>query len=118
ESNAFTAVNGVNIFERGKELINTPRNAFNLWTTYRWRKLFVGGGPRYVGKRFGNNINTRFVDEYWTLDAMASYEVNKHFTLRMNWTNLTDKYYIDRIGGGHIVPGAGRALSFSTGFNF
>jgi catecholate siderophore receptor len=117
-SNAFTLVNNIPIFEQGKELINTPRNSFNLWTTYRYGKFFFGGGPRFVDKRFGNNINTRFVDSYWLVDAMASYEVTKNFTLRLNMNNLTDEYYIDRIGGGHIVPGAGRLVTVSTGFRF
>ena len=64
-STAFTNVNGVRFNEQGKELINTPRNSFNLWTTYRFDRFFFGGGPRFVGARFGNNINTRVVDSYW-----------------------------------------------------
>jgi catecholate siderophore receptor len=117
-SNAFTVVNGVTIFERGKELINTPRNSFNLWTTYRFDRLFFGGGPRFVGSRFGNNINTRVVESYWVADAMMSVRINKNFDLRVNINNIADKYYIDRIGGGHIVPGAGRVVLVSSGFSF
>ncbi|HQU91902.1 MAG TPA: TonB-dependent siderophore receptor, partial [Pyrinomonadaceae bacterium] len=104
--------------ELGKELVNIPRNSFNLWTTYRWDRLFFGGGPRYVGKRYGNNTNTRFVDDYWVADLMASYRVSKNVDLRVNLNNITDKYYIDRIGGGHIVPGAGRVLLVSSSFRF
>lgn len=113
-----TIVNGQPISEVGKELINTPRNSFNLWTTYRWEKLFFGGGPRFVGKRYGNNINTRFVNSYWVVDAMMSYKVTEHLDLRLNMNNLGDKYFIDRIGGGHIIPGAGRLITLSTGFSF
>jgi catecholate siderophore receptor len=115
---APTVVNGVPFSEVGKELINTPRNSFNLWTTYQWKKLFVGGGPRYIGKRYGNNINTRIVDAYWTVDVLVSYKLTKNIDLRMNMTNIGDKYFIDRIGGGHIVPGPGRLITFTTGFNF
>jgi catecholate siderophore receptor len=104
--------------EVGKELINTPHNSFNLWTTYTWNKLFFGGGPRYVGKRFGNNINTRFVDSYVVVDALVSYKFTKNIDLRLNLNNIGDKYYIDRIGGGHIIPGAGRVVMLSSGFNF
>jgi hypothetical protein len=32
--------------------------------------------------------------------------------------NIGDKYYIDRIGGGHIVPGAGRVVLVSSSFRF
>lgn len=118
ESRAFTVVNGIRFYEQGREMINTPRNSFNLWTTYRLNKFFFGGGPRFVGKRFGNNINTRFVDSYWVADMMASYQLTKHFDLRVNLNNIGDKYYIDRIGGGHIIPGAGRSLLVSTSFRF
>lgn len=117
-SNASTVVNDVRIYEQGKELSNTPRNSFNLWMTYRLDRFFFGGGPRFVGSRFGNNINTRVVDSYWVTDAMMSVRVNKHIDLRLNVNNIADKYYIDRIGGGHIVPGAGRIVLLSSGFNF
>lgn len=117
-STAFTIVNNVRFDEQGKELVNTPRNSFNLWTTYRFDRFFFGGGPRFVGGRFGNNINTRLVESYWVADAMMSVRINKHFDLRVNANNIGDKYYIDRIGGGHIIPGAGRVVLVSTGFNF
>lgn len=116
KSNA-ALVNGIS--EVGKEIINTPRNSFSLWTTYntRW-KLELGGGARFVGRRFGNNINTRQVEGYWLLDLMASYPLSRHVDLRLNVNNLTDEYYFDRIGGGHLVPGAARTMTLSTSFNF
>ena len=108
-----------NTSEIGKELVNTPRNSFNIWSTYSLRSGFhFGGGARFVDRRFGNTINTRFVDAYWTFDAMASYPISNHVDLKLNLYNLTDKYYFDRIGGGHIVPGPGRVAMLSTSFRF
>ena len=78
----------------------------------------VGGGARFVDKRFGNTINTRFVDSYWTVDLMASYPLTKHVDLQLNLYNLTDTFYFDRIGGGHVVPGPGRSASIRTSFRF
>ena len=105
--------------EIGKELVNTPPHSFNVWSTYRMRSgLHFGGGARFVDRRFGNTINTRFVDSYWTFDVMASYPISSHIDLRLNISNLTDKYYFDRIGGGHIVPGPGRMAMLSTSFRF
>jgi catecholate siderophore receptor len=105
--------------EIGKELVNTPPHSFNLWSTYRLRSDFhFGGGARFVDRRFGNTINTRFVDAYWTFDVMASYPISKHVDLKLNLYNLTDKFYFDRIGGGHVVPGPGRAAMLSTSFRF
>ena len=105
--------------EIGKEMVNTPPNSFNVWSTYRLPSgLHFGGGARFVDRRFGNTINTRIVDAYWTFDAMASYPLSDHIDLKLNLYNLTDKFYFDRIGGGHIVPGPGRAAMVSTSFRF
>ena len=38
--------------------------------------------------------------------------------LRLNATNLTDEEYVDRFGGGHYVPGAGRTVSLTANFTF
>jgi catecholate siderophore receptor len=100
-------------------LQNTPRNSFNIWTTYQFfGKFTVGGGPRFVGKRYGNNTNTRFVDSYWTLEGMASYPITSHIDLRLNLYNLNNAYYFDRLGGGRVVPGASRTANVSLGFRF
>lgn len=111
ESNTATEV--------GKRIQNAPRNSFNIWATYLLpHRITLGGGPRFVGRRFGNNINTRQVDSYWLLDAMASFPVSKHLDLRLNLYNLTNDYYFDRLGGGHLIPGAGRSIMGSMGFRF
>lgn len=105
--------------EVGKRLQNTPRNSFNIWMTHQlFGKFTVGGGPRFVGKRYGNNTNTRFVDSYWTIEGMASYPINNHLDLRLNLFNLNNAYYFDRLGGGHVVPGAARTINVSLGFKF
>ena len=114
-----TTVESNNTGEIGKELVNTPPNSFNVWSTYTLRNGFhFGGGARFVDRRFGNTINTRFVNAYWTFDLMASYPISRHLDLKLNIYNLTDKFYFDRIGGGHIVPGPGRAATLSTSFRF
>jgi catecholate siderophore receptor len=108
-----------NTGEIGKTLVNTPRNSFNLWSTYSLRNGFhFGGGARFVDRRFGNTINTRFVDAYWTFDVMASYPISRFMDLKLNIYNLSDKFYFDRIAGGHIVPGPGRSAMLSTSFRF
>jgi catecholate siderophore receptor len=80
--------------------------------------LAVGGGARFVDTRYGNTINTRFVDAYWTFDAMASYPLTSHIDLQLNLYNLTDTFYYDRLGGGHVVPGPGRSMTIRTSFRF
>jgi catecholate siderophore receptor len=105
--------------EVNRRFQNTPRNSFNLWTTYLVRsKLNLGGGVRFIGRRFGNSTNTRWVDNYYTIDGLISYPITSKIDLRLNLYNLNDAYYFDRLGGGHLVPGAGRSVMVSTGFRF
>ena len=120
ESNGFTLVNNVKNYEVGRRFINTPRNSFNLYSTYRLplKNISIGGGARFVDLRYANTINTRFVDSYWLYEATASYQITKHIDVRLNGYNLGNKYYFDRISGGHAVPGPGRSLLVSTGFHF
>ena len=114
-----TTLESNNINEIGKEMVNTPPKSFNVWSTYTLRNGFhFGGGARFVDRRFANTINTRKVDAYWTFDLMASYPISEHIDLKLNLYNLTDKFYFDRIGGGHIVPGPGRMAMLGTSFRF
>ena len=62
---------------------------------------------------FRNTLNTLEVPSYWLINATAAYEVNTHLTLRLNGNNLADEDYVDRVGGGHYIPGAGRSRGCS-----
>jgi catecholate siderophore receptor len=104
--------------EIGRKFQNTPRNSASIWATYTARRFTLGVGPRFMGKRYGNNTNTRFVDSYATVDAMASYEVNRHLDLRFNISNLNNEYYFERLGGGHLIPGPSRYALVTTSFRF
>jgi len=110
ESNTATEV--------GNQIQNAPKNSGNIWATYTLKKVTIGGGPRFVGKRYGNNSNARFVDSYWTMEALASYQVNRWLSLRANLYNLNDALYYDRLGGGHVIPGPSRSLLIGTNFTF
>ena len=106
--------------EKGNELSNTPKNTFSLWTTYQlpWN-LEVGGGAQFVDSRFSaNGANRREAPSYWLFDATVGYNVSKNFSLRLNVYNLADERYIDRVGGGHFVPGAGRSAVMTASLKF
>jgi catecholate siderophore receptor len=77
-------------------------------------RALVGGGAQYVGERFNNNTATRVAPDYLLFDAMASYDLNERITLRLNVSNLADERYIDRVGGGHFIPGSGRSAALTT----
>lgn len=105
--------------EVGLVLPNTPKHTFAFWTTYElpWN-LEVGAGAQYVGERMNNSSTRRFAEDYWLFDAMAAYHVNENFSLRLNVYNLLDEDYIDLVGGGHFVPGAGRFAMLTANFSF
>lgn len=105
--------------ERGNALANTPEHSLSLWTTYRTPiGLELGGGVQYVGDRFNNASGARVAPEYWLFDAMAAYPIHPRLTLRLNVQNLADERYIDRVGGGHFIPGPGRSVALTTAVGF
>jgi catecholate siderophore receptor len=105
--------------EVGKELANTPENSFSCWLSYRFRNgLDLGAGAQFVDERWNSPTNVRLAPDYWKLDAAAAYTVNELLSLRLNLYNLTDERYIDRLGGGHFIPGAGRSASLAAGLAF
>jgi catecholate siderophore receptor len=110
-----------NTLEEGRELVLVPDFSFNAWSTYVLPfGLTVGLGAQYtddvVRNRTATGENT--VDGHWLIDAMASYDVTNSIGLRLNLTNLADEEYVDRVGGGHYVPGAGRTVSLTANFSF
>lgn len=103
----------------GNALGNTPDHTASLWTTYAFTdSLEAGLGVQYVGERWTNNREERQTDAYTLVDAMVSYRLNSTVALRLNGYNLANKEYIDRVGGGHYVPGAERTFMLSADFSF
>jgi catecholate siderophore receptor len=107
--------------EVGSEVSNTPEHSFSLWSVHDLTdKLQIGAGVQYVGERYNNNNREtrQLAPDYLVVDAMVSYQVNDNVSLRLNGYNLFDEEYIDRVGGGHFVPGQGRSVSLTASFNF
>jgi catecholate siderophore receptor len=122
-SNTFTTVPGSNPPELksqvGNELPQVPDHSFSLWTTYSlpWQ-IEIGGGANYVGRRFSSTDNLREAEGYWTFDAMISKQFGKNVKAQINVYNLADEEYIDRVGGGHFVPGPGRTAMLTVGLQW
>ncbi|MCB1664950.1 MAG: TonB-dependent siderophore receptor [Pseudomonadales bacterium] len=109
----------LNAAQVGQSLDNSPKDSFNLWSTYAVADKFeLGLGAQYVGERYNSTANTRFAPSYWVYEASASYAVNDRLGFRLNVQNLTDEKYIDYVGGGHFIPGLGRAVLLSSSFHF
>ena len=105
--------------ELGNRFPQTPKHSFNLWTTYTFPgRVTAGAGANYVGERFNNSANVRSVDGYWRVDLMASFPLHERIDAQVNLFNLTNAYYFDRLGGGHVIPGPARSLMGGLNFRF
>ena len=106
-------------------LTYTPDKAFTAWTSYRLPfGLTIGGGIRYTaGLHRGTDgaVGTPSQTGAWTVyDAVVSYVVDSHWTLRLNGYNLTDKDYVAAINksGYRYTPGTPRTFLLSADFRF
>lgn len=112
----------------GRRLANTPKNSFNLFTTYKFpSELEIGGGVNFVSSRFVSpstdadpvNGEVRKAPSYYSLNAMAKYPLTKNVNLQLNVNNLLNEYYYDQIRGSNaVVPGEGRVILLSTNIRF
>ena len=101
--------------ELDQNLALTPENTLSLWSSWDMPGgLNVGGGAQYMDSVFRNATNTAVVPGYWLISATSSYPVNSHLTLRLNATNLANETYVDRVGGGHYIPGPGRQVMLTA----
>jgi catecholate siderophore receptor len=119
ESQTITTYDSIKIREEGHRISNTPEQTATLWSSYELPfHISIGTGVQFVDKRFSNNIETSSVPAYWLQDGMISWKATENFSLRLNAYNLWDKEYIDRVGGSHSIPGAGRTVILTASLKF
>jgi catecholate siderophore receptor len=120
-TNALTLdpLTGLLVPQVGNRLPQTPENSFSLWTAYAlpW-EIEIGAGANYVGARFSSADNLREAPGYWLFDALISRQFTKNIKAQINVYNIADEKYIDRVGGGHFIPGAGRTVAVTVGVAF
>jgi catecholate siderophore receptor len=108
----------------GAPLLNTAPNQANLWLVYEIHEaLKFGAGLNYLSRRAADVDNTAHVPGYVTFDAMASYALNKHFSVQLNGYNLANRYYyansyFSSPVENHVVPGAGRTGLLTISFAY
>jgi catecholate siderophore receptor len=109
----------------GQPLNNVPKNTFSLWTTYDlpWR-FEIGAGVDYVSSRFANSATytgatpLEEAPDFYVVNALLKYKINKHISCQVNINNLTDQFYYAQLHPGHAIPGPGISALFSTSFKF
>jgi catecholate siderophore receptor len=112
-------VASANPLEEGAALAFVPENSFNFWTDGRLPRGFsVGAGAQFMDSVFRNATNTAEVPSYWLFGAMTAYEFSPSLTLRLNVNNIAGERYVDRVGGGHYIPGPGRSIVLAADLDF
>jgi len=111
---------GANVANNGKRLKFIAKQSLSLWSTYKITQDFtLGGGAYYMSDRYMNDANTLSVPSYWRFDAMASYRINRHLSLRLNVTNIGNKLIYE---GSHVGLFAnvapGRATMLTANFKY
>lgn len=82
----------------GKVPTNTPREIASAWADYTFKSgpltgFGFGGGVRYVGSSFADQLNTLLVPAYVLGDAAVHYEWD-NWRLALNIANVSDKIYV------------------------
>ncbi len=99
----------------------SPRHSGTVWSTYQlsshWR---LGGGINFRARQSPADVTAPAWEApgFATADALLEYTVNAATSLRLNISNLTDKYYADALYRGHYVPGAGRLVQLTLSSRF
>jgi outer membrane receptor protein involved in Fe transport len=57
----------------------------------------------YMGYRYTNNSNTKYLESVIVLDAALNYDISENFRISVAAGNFTNVQYIDRLG--YPVPG-------------
>ncbi|HEU4649978.1 MAG TPA: TonB-dependent receptor, partial [Croceibacterium sp.] len=124
--------------QAGQDMLQTPKHAGSLFTTYRFGfGLEVGYGMTYQGAFALNNrvlangvVTPQFrSDDYLVHRLFVSYPLTDHLTAQLNVQNLTDELYYTAIRnnvnatsgaitGGWAAPGEARSAVLSVFYSF
>jgi iron complex outermembrane receptor protein len=107
----------------GNRLLNTPENAFSIWTTYELQAgalkgLGIGLGVYTQGKRPGDLDNTFNLPSYWRTDAALFYRRDR-LRLALNVQNLFDIDYFEGARDiNRVIVGAPLTISGTISWEF
>lgn len=83
--------------QEGRTPVMSPRTMASLWLDYAPQgtlaRMHIGLGARYVGKRWDDAANSRSQPGYTLVDASLRYDLDAHWLLALNATNLLGKDY-------------------------
>jgi iron complex outermembrane receptor protein len=105
----------------GKTPIQVPRQLASVGVDYALGGALpgfsVGGGVRYVGKRYDDAANTKSTPSFTLVDAAVRYE-HGPWRFALNVANLFDKEYVASHAYGGYYPGAERTFTLTAKYRF
>lgn len=88
------SVGGVAVSRNGNVPTDVPQRVANLWVGWKARADWtLGGGLRYVGKRFADNANTSTMPAYSTFDLALQWRPARDTAVTLRGVNVFDRYY-------------------------
>lgn len=118
-------------FTRGDPLLNTPKHAASLWSTYDLPGgLQLGYGLTWQGQVHTQQHNGTTLPPgtalptaggYVVHRAMASYQVSRSVSVQANINNIFDKQYLSRLRTQRLAwatPGEARSIVVSANLRF
>lgn len=91
----------------------TPKHSGSIWTSYQvLPQLRLGAGLNARSSQTPNRNPAGIVaPKFVTGDLMAEYNFSDQIGVKLNVSNVTNKYYADVLYTGHYVQGAPRTVS-------
>ena len=88
----------------GNQLAYRPEHSGNMTVRLTLPDVFsLELSGNYLGWRFTNNANTKYIDQVMLLSASAAFHINEGFGISASVDNILNRVYIDRLG--YPVPG-------------
>ncbi len=79
-----------------KQLIYTPLYSYNAGMRIEWKKIFINSETQYIGKRYTNTTNTRYMPSYQLIDVSSGLILNtnkKQYVFQFSVCNIFDVNY-------------------------
>lgn len=99
-----------------KYIIYRPKNKYDLTATFRHKSLEWNTIYHYVGLRYTNPVNTKWLESFNTIDTNITYRFNiEEISLNSTFevSNITDENFMRVLG----TAEPGRMFKFSIGVN-
>lgn len=79
-----------------KQLIYTPLYSYNAGVRIEWKKIFINSETQYIGKRYTNTTNTRYMPSYQLVDVSSGLVLNtnkRQYVFQFSVCNIFDINY-------------------------